>query len=330
MNNTFFEVLRPGINTTYQDRGRFNLQHFGVAPSGCMDYKSYTIANALVSNNLEEGVLEFAFQGPLLKLVKGSTKFAITGNVHFQIINSKNEKITGECNRTYNLKESEQIDIIATNKSVYGYFSVEGGFSIEHFCNSVSTLDRANIGPNGWKKINLKNKIFFKKNRKEENNYIINFSKKNNNSIRVLKGSQHHYFSDISKKDFCSKSFLISNLTDRMGMRLEGKVIENVVSTNIRSEGIIRGSIQVPADGQPIILLNDHPTIGGYPKIANVISADYDLLVQNVPGTNLSFNYIELEEAEKAFKLYTGDIEKTLVTKSILKLNFFTIYQGQF
>ena len=319
MSNNFFEVLRPGINTTFQDHGRFNLQHFGVAPSGCMDYESFTVAKALVSNDKTEGVLEFAYQGPLLKLIKGQTKFAIVGRVHFQIINSKNETINGECNRTYDLEEGEQINILATNKTVYGYFTIEGGFSVNSFCNSVSTLSRANIGPNEGRKINLKNKIFFKKNRQEKNNYIISVPNKNNNLIRVLRGPQHEYFSDSSKKDFCSKNYKISNLTDRMGMRLEGTVLKNVVSSNIRSEGIIKGSIQVPADGQPIVLLNDHPTIGGYPKIANVISADYDLLVQNVPGINLSFKYIELEEAEKAFEFYSENIKKTLETKSIIK-----------
>ena len=319
MNDSFFEVLSPGINATFQDQGRFNLQHFGVAPSGCMDYESFTNANVLVSNNKTEGVLEFAYQGPLLKLIKGQTKFAITGRVHFQIINSKNETINGECNRTYDLEEGEQVNILSCNKSVYGYFAIEGGFSISHFCNSVSTLSRANIGPNEGRKINLKNKIYFKKNRQEKNNYIISIPNKNNNMIRVLKGPQHDYFSDSSKKDFCSKNYKISNLTDRMGMRLEGAVLKNVVSTNIRSEGIIKGSIQVPADGQPIVLLNDHPTIGGYPKIANVISADYDLLIQNVPGTNLSFKYIELQEAEKAFELYSENIKKTLETKSLTK-----------
>ena len=319
MNNNFFEILRPGINTTFQDHGRFNFQHFGIAPSGCMDYESFAIANALVSNNKTEGVLEFAYQGPLLKLIKGQTKFAISGNVHFQIINSKNETINGECNRTYDLEEGEQVDILATNKSAYGYFAVEGGFSTIPFCNSVSTLTRANIGPNEGKKINLTNKIFFNKNRQEKNNYVVRVPYKNNNLIRVLRGPQHDYFSDSSKRDFCSKNYKISNLTDRMGMRLEGAVLKNVVSTNIRSEGIIKGSIQVPADGQPIILLNDHPTIGGYPKIANVISADYDLLVQNVPGTNLSFKYVEIEEAEKAFEIYSKNIKETLETKSIIK-----------
>ena len=319
MNDSFFEVLRPGINTTFQDHGRFNLQHFGVAPSGCMDYKSFSVANALLSNDKTEGVLEFAYQGPLLKLIKGQTKFAITGNVHFRIINSKNKTVTGECNRTYDLEEGEQVDILATNKTVYGYFAVEGGFSVSPFCNSVSTLSRANIGPNEGKKINVKNKIFFKKNRQEKNNYTINVSSGNNNLIKVLRGPQYDYFSDSSKKDFFSKNYKISNLTDRMGMRLEGTILKNVVSTNIRSEGIIKGSVQVPADGQPIILLNDHPTIGGYPKIANVISADYDLLIQNVPGTNLSFKCIELEEAESAYKFYSDNIKKTLKTKSIIK-----------
>jgi len=318
MNDSFFEVLRPGINTTFQDHGRFNLQHFGVAPSGCMDYESFTVANALVANNKTEGVLEFAYQGPLLKLIKGQTKFAITGRVHFQIINSKNETINGECNRTYDLEEGEQVDILATNKSAYGYFAIEGGFSLSPFCNSVSILSRANIGPNEGKKISLKNKIFCKKNSQEKNNYIISVLNKNNNLIRVLKGPQHDYFSDSSKKDFCSKNYKISNLTDRMGMRLEGTVLKNVVSTNIRSEGIVKGSIQVPADGQPIVLLNDHPTVGGYPKIANVISADYDLLVQKIPGTNISFKCIELQEAERLYKEWCSNISK--IVKNIKKI----------
>ena len=200
MNNNFFEVLRPGINTTFQDKGRFGMQHLGVAPSGCMDHKLFLIANALVSNDEKEGVLEFAYQGPLLKLTKGKTKFAITGNVLFQIINSKNETINGECNRSYDLDEGDQIDILATRQSAYGYLSVEGGFDVEPFCNSVSTLVRANIGPNEGKKINIKNKIPLKTNRKEKNNYTAKVSLEKKNVIRVLKCPQFDYFSESSKK----------------------------------------------------------------------------------------------------------------------------------
>ena len=318
MNNNFFEVLRPGINTTFQDKGRFGMQHLGVAPSGCMDHKSFLIANALVSNDEKEGVLEFAYQGPLLKLAKGKTKFAITGNVLFQIINSKNETISGECNRSYDLDEGDQIDILATRQSVYGYLSVEGGFEVEPFCNSISILARANIGPNEGKKINIKNKIPLKTNRKEKNNYTAKVSLEKKNVIRVLKGPQFDYFSESSKKEFFSKEYKITNLTDRMGMRLEGKVLKNIVSTNIRSEGITKGAIQVPEDGQPIVLLTDHPTIGGYPKIANVISADYDLLVQKIPGTNISFKCIDLQEAEQLYKEWCSNISK--IIKDIKKI----------
>jgi len=283
-----------------------------------MDDKSFLIANSLVSNNEHEGVLEFAYQGPLLKLIKGKTKFAITGNVLFQIINSKNETINGECNRSYDLDEGDQIDILATRQSTYGYLSVEGGFDVTPFCNSVSTLVRANIGPNEGKKINIKNKIPLKTNREGKNNYTVNVSFEEKNIIRVLKGPQFDYFSESSKKEFFSKEYKITNLTDRMGMRLEGKILKNIVSTNIRSEGITKGAIQVPADGQPIVLLTDHPTIGGYPKIANVISADYDLLVQKIPGTNISFKCIELQEAEKLYKEWCSNISK--IVKNIKKI----------
>jgi len=90
MNNNFFEVLRPGINTTFQDKGRFGMQHLGVAPSGCMDYKSFLIANSLVSNNENEGVLEFAYQGPLLKLIKGKTKLKNYKNIKWLIAAAEN------------------------------------------------------------------------------------------------------------------------------------------------------------------------------------------------------------------------------------------------
>jgi len=319
MSEYFFEVIRPGINTTFQDKGRFHMQHLGVTPGGCMDLASFLIANTLVKNFSNEGVLEFAYQGPLLKLTKGKTKFAIAGNVIFQIIKSNNKTINGECNRSYDLDEGDQLDILATKESAYGYLSIEGGFAIKSFCGSVSTLPRGAIGPNYGKKINIKDKIYFKKDRKDKNNYKINILTKKDKTIRVLRGPQFQYFSEKSKKEFFSKEYEITKLTDRMGMRLKGNVLENIVSTNIRSEGITKGAIQVPADGQPIVLLTEYPTIGGYPKIANIISADYDLLIQKIPGTNIKFKCIELNEAEEAFKVYIEDLSKNLKNVEILK-----------
>ena len=319
MSNYFFEVLRPGINTTFQDEGRFHMQHLGVTPGGCMDLQSFSIANALVGNPLNEGVLEFAYQGPLLKLIKGKTKIAIAGNVIFQIIKSNEQIMSGECNRTYILELGDQIDILATDKSAYGYMALEGGFDIKPFCQSVSILSRAEIGPNEGKKIKINDKINIKISSKNKKNFSTKVLKNIKNIIRVLKGPQFDYFAKESQKDFFSKEYKISNLTDRMGMRLEGTVMKNIVNTNIRSEGITKGAIQVPADGQPIILLTDYPTIGGYPKIANVTSADYNLLIQKVPGEKIFFKLIELHEAEQLYKEHLNIISE--IIKNIKEIN---------
>ena len=319
MSNNFFKVLRAGINTTYQDKGRFHMQHFGVAPGGCMDSESFLIANALVGNNSKDGVLEFAYQGPLLKLIGGKTKIVITGNVLFQIIKTNNEIINGECNKSCDLNEGDQIDILATKESAYGYLAVEGGFDVKPFCNSVSILARAQIGPNEGKRIKINDKIIIKRNSNIKKNFTTKVLNKSNNMIRVLKGPQFDYFSKESKKDFFSKDYKITNLTDRMGMRLEGLILKNITSTNIRSEGITKGAIQVPADGQPIVLLTDYPTIGGYPKIANVISADYHLLAQKIPEEKILFQNVELQEAEQLYKQHLNSISE--IIKNIKEIN---------
>ena len=153
----------------------------------------------------------------------------------------------------------------------------------------------------------------------QKNNFSTKTFNNNKNIIRVLKGPQFDYFSGESKKDFFSKEYKISNLTDRMGMRLEGTVIKNIVNTNIRSEGITKGAIQVPADGQPIILLTDYPTIGGYPKIANITSVDYNLLIQKTPMEKIFFKLIELHEAEQLYKEHLNRISK--IIKNIKEIN---------
>ena len=319
MSTNFFIVLRPGISTTFQDKGRFHMQHFGVTPGGCMDLDSFLIANALVGNSSNEGVLEFAYQGPLLKLVKGKTKIALTGNVQFKIIKPNKKIFSGECYRTYFLEEGDQIDILATKQSAYGYMSLEGGFDIKPFYKSVSVLSRAEIGPNDGKKLKINDKINIKRNSINKKNFLLKVLNNNKKIIRVLKGPQFDYFSKDSLEDFFSKEYTISKLTDRMGMRLEGVAIKNIINTNIRSEGITKGAIQVPADGQPIILLTDYPTIGGYPKIANVISADYNLLIQKTPAEKVFFELIELQEAEQLYKEHLNTISNTI--KNIEEIN---------
>ena len=313
MNNSYFEILRPGINTTIQDKGRNHLYHIGIAVSGAIDQRNYKLANSLVGNQLNEAVIEFAYQGPLLKLNNGKINFAITGDIFFKIIRKNSIIEDGECYKNYILEDKDQIDIISTKNSAYGYLSVSGGFELQKLWKSYSTNTKAKIGPNNGNKYSYDDKIFI------TNSDVRNFLEKKidykaliDNTIRVIKGTNFDYFSKQAIENFFNKEFLVTNLADRMGIRLKGHKIENIKNTNIKSEGLVKGVIQVPADGNPIIMLSDHGTIGGYPKIANVISADLDTVGQLTPGTNINFKEVSLEEAENIFKAYSEQTKKYL------------------
>ena len=313
MNNSYFKILRPGVNTTIQDSGRNHLYYIGIAVSGAIDQRNYKLANSLVENQLDEAVIEFAYQGPLLKLSNGKINFAITGDILFKIIRKNSTIEDGECYKNYILEADDQIDIISSKNSAYGYLSVKDGFKIQKIWNSGSINTKANIGPNNGKKYSLEDKIFIKNS--NTGNILekkINYSNSTDKIIRIIKGKNFNYFSEEAKKKFLNEDFLITNLADRMGIRLKGAKIDSIKKTNIKSEGLVRGVIQVPADGNPIIMLSDHGTIGGYPKIANVISADLDLVGQLTPGTNINFKEVSLEEAENIFKAYTEDTNRLI------------------
>ena len=267
----------------------------------------------MVKNQLNEAVVEFAYQGPLLKLKSGRIKFAITGDIFFKIIRKNLEVEDGKCYKSYILDENEKIDIISTKKSTYGYLAVNGGFDLKKIWNSYSINTKANIGPNDGKKYSLNDKIFIKK-KNTENLDIkkINYDHSPDNLIRIIRGTNFDYFSNKAIDKFFNEDFIITNLVDRMGIRLKGPKLENIASTNIKSEGLVRGVIQVPADGNPIIMLSDHGTVGGYPKIGVVIAADLDLVGQLTPGTKINFKEVSLEEAQNIFKAYTEDTNKYL------------------
>ena len=301
--NSFFEIIRAGINTTFQDSGRNNLYHIGIPFSGAMDKRNYLLANSLVSNDIYKPVIEFAYQGPFIRYRGRKISFAITGDVIFKIIKKDNE-INGNCYESFTIEDGDQIDIISTNKFVYGYLAISGEFDLNFQWGSCSIYTKANIGSNRGKKFQDSQKIKILNVQSNQIKKKLNYINSRIEKIRVIKGTNFNFFSNKGKKIFFEKEFTVSKLSDRMGMRLEGPNIENIVDTNIRSEGLIKGAIQVTADGNPIVMLSDHGTIGGYPKIGVVISADYDKLVQLPPGSKLKFQEFELEDAENLFKLY--------------------------
>jgi len=307
----FFEIKRSGINSTFQDEGRENLYHIGIPFSGAMDKRNFRLSNSILGNKANSPVIEFAYQGPLIKYRGDKVSIVITGDVIFKVIKQKKE-IIGNCYESYFIEDGDEIDIISTNKSVYGYLAVSGDFNLKKQWGSCSVNTKSNIGSNEGKKFQINQKIEIIKINQNQQKKKLNYINSKIEKIRVIKGTNFDYFSEKSKKIFFEREFLVSKLSDRMGMRLEGPKIENEVDTNIKSEGLIKGVIQVPADGNPIIMLSDHGTIGGYPKIGVVISADYDKLVQLSPGSKIKFQEIELTDAETLFKLYEMETENLI------------------
>lgn len=313
MSDAYFEILRSGTNSSIQDKGRTHLYHIGITISGAMDQRIFSISNALVNNNLNEGVIEFAYQGPLLQLKNGSVNFVITGNVVFNILRKNSIIEEGKRFQSYLLEKEDQIDIIYTKDSVFGYLAIEGGFKIEKVWDSYSVNTKAKIGPNNGEKFSAGEKIYIKKS--EVNNFVkkkIDYNNSVTTTIRTTKGTNFDYFSEEAKNKFFNEEYQVTNLSDRMGMRLEGPKLENIVNTNIKSEGLVKGVVQVPADGNPIIMFSDHGSIGGYPKIAVVITADHDKAAQLAPGSRIKFKEVSLDEAESLFKTYSKDTKSYL------------------
>lgn len=312
MSENYFEVIRAGINTTFQDNGRKNLNHIGIPASGAIDKRNYKLVNKILNNDINHPALEFAYQGPKLIYYGEPISIAVTGDVNFKLIR-KNIETEGKCYESITIENNDEIDLISTNKSVYGYFSVTAKFQIDYQWKSCSTNTKANIGANNGKKLENSQKLHVL-DIKEISKRSINYINTRIENIRVIRGTNFDYFSKEAQQNFFSEEFYVTKLSDRMGMRLEGKKLENVVNTNIKSEGLVKGVIQVPADGNPIIMLSDHGTIGGYPKIATVISADFDKLAQLPPGSKIKFKEVNLTDAETIFKLYEMETN-TLLSK---------------
>ena len=194
-----------------------------------------------------------------------------------------------------------------------------GGFKINKYYNCGSTLVKSGIGPNDGKCIQENQLIEFniesKENKLKQLSYL---SSNKDNIIRVIEGPQINFFSKETINNFFNKTFKISKSADRMGIRLEGNKIVSKNTSNIPSEGIIKGSVQVPGDGNPIVLMVDHPTIGGYPKIATVILNDIAKLSNQSFGKEVCFKKVSIEMAEKLYNENTRYLDKMFQSINLL------------
>lgn len=296
-------VENPGIQTTVQDEGRFGYQQFGVSPAGPMDAKSFYLANILVGNKRSEGALELTFSGPTLKFEKDNI-IAITGA-------DMTPKVNGQPIPIYEAVLVHAGDVLSfgfvNGTGCRSYLAFAGGLDIPLVMGSKSTLMRNELGGMKGRKLEKGDEIGFVNPKTE----LPNMEKRKLEpekfpekeiTLRVLTGPQDTEFSEEELKRFFWYGATITNEFDRMGCRLQREEpVKHLGDGNIITDGIAFGSIQVPTNGQPIIMLADRQSTGGYTKIGTVISVDLPKIAQSVPGYKVRFVRVGVELAQKLY-----------------------------
>lgn len=305
-------VLEPGLYTTVQDLGRYGSQKYGVIVSGAMDKYALRIANLLVGNEEGEGALEITLVGATLQFDQDQL-IAITGGDLRATMDGEPVPMW----RPVLVRKGAVLQCRSAVKGCRAYIAFAGGISVPEVMGSKSTYVRAGIG--GFKGRPLQKDDMFASGDWSETgkrftrqleqtaepcawsvNPLALINDNRDQTIRVLKGSEYDRFDANSKHAFFHEAYTITTQADRMGYRLEGPALSLAEKFELLSEGVTYGTIQVPANGQPIILMADRQTTGGYPKIGQVITADLSRLAQLQPHTAIRFEEIRLEEAEAA------------------------------
>lgn len=307
-------VVQAGFSPTLQDFGRPAFQNRGVPVSGALDPVSLRIGNALVGNAGGMAAIEFRLIGPTLEVTAESVRVALTGT-RAELVVEAGERVALPSYQSVTLKKGHRVSVAPVSDSGVAYLCIEGGFDLPEVFGSLSTYVRSRIGgfqgralqdgdevPLRLREVEARGEL-----RLENISYLDETG-----PVRVVFGPQRDYFSDASTAAFLEGEYRISREADRMGMRLEGPALEHARGYNITSDGIVTGAIQVPGNGQPIILLADHQTTGGYPKIGTVISADIPRLGRLRPGDALSFAEIDVAGAEEARRVQEKQIGNLL------------------
>lgn len=291
-----FTVKDSGLFSTVQDLGRTGYQSLGFSPAGALDYRSHYLANQLLGNDPDDAVIEMTFQGMILA-VKKDTVIATAGSNMIFTING----VPCQVGMAVNVFKGDEIFFGRTQDGARTYMAVLGGVDVPEILNSRSTHTRSGIGGHNGRQFKPGDVI-----KPLDGEFSGEYKEikaiEEDTGIRVIAGQQYDYFTDTAKAALVENGYKISKDSDRMGFRLNGETLESSSGHDVLSEPTQLGSIQVPKNGQPIILLNDRQTAGGYTRIATVIQSDIPKLVQMSPGETITFSLVSVEEATELYK----------------------------
>jgi biotin-dependent carboxylase-like uncharacterized protein len=293
--------LQAGPMTTVQDAGRFGFMEYGIGQSGVMDYKSYLQANKLVGNPEDEAVLEMTLMGAQIMFDDDALVAYIGADMQALIDNDEMER-----GRAYQIKKGQTIKFGMAKSGVRAYLAIAGEIEVPIIMNSKSTNIKCMVG--GFEGRKLKNNDNLQiKTRKDSDKKLEQLLKQmimqedytGLHNIRVVLGPQDNLFSQEEINTFLTSEYSVSSESDRMGIRMNGSRIGGEGKTDIVSDGIVFGSIQITSSGQPIVMMADHQTTGGYAKIATVIKEDLPKLAQARPGDKVIFEKVEISNLQK-------------------------------
>jgi len=307
MSDVEFSISFAGPLVTFQDIGRPGNMRYGVSASGPMDIVSFEAANAVLGNDTKQTAIEISLGGLILQCHEGSITLAITGGDF--LIEYQGQKISSWTVLT--LQKGERLSVRAGKSGSWAYLAFSGKLNVKDWLNSSSTHSTSGFG-GGVLKTGQKFTLTDASNQENRIGPILKPNFYTNDLIHAVLGPQDQYFMNTAIKIFSNSIFKVSDNYDRMGMQLTGPKLELKSALSIPSEPVVKGSIQVSGDGIPTILLADHQTTGGYPKIATVISSDINRLVQFRSNQSVEFMLINSTEALQKTRKFLDIKEKYL------------------
>lgn len=293
-------VIAPGLATSVQDTGRFAYQRFGVPTAGVLDRASMAAANTILGNAPDMAVLEMLYLGATLEVAAESVRVACVGLGAALEVSEEGTTRHVPAGESIRLRREARVRVMVGRNSMSCVLAIEGGLALPLIMGSRSTFARAGIGGFEGRVLAAGDLLPLVQEDAETRDEmrLADLDLAIPPRVRVVLGPQDDYFTPAAVETFLSGPYEVTRAADRMGLRLTGTPLQHAKGYNIVSDGIAFGSIQVPGDGQPIILLADRQTTGGYPKIATVASVDLPALGRVGPGTRLQFEAVSVETAE--------------------------------
>ena len=307
------KVIEPGQLTTVQDLGRRGYERFGVPVAGAMDLYALQAANCLVGNPPDTAGLEITLAGPRLLATENCLIAVGGGDLGLQVQKWRLPPWTA-----IYVRRGWEISFKGRTSGCRAYLAIAGGIDVPPVMGSCSTYLRGGFGGYGGRALRagdilpagkLAWPLTDRAGQQLPAHILPRYSE--NPTLEVILGPQDDMFSRAGIETFLSSRYAVGPTSDRMGYRLKGPAIAHKSSADIVSDGIALGAVQVPPSGQPIAMLADRQTTGGYAKIATIVRADIPLLAQCVPGRDrVSFRVTTVEAAQERYRTMMGELHR--------------------